>query len=135
MTFRTVRHATGEGHLGDIARIEALASETGTGSCVVRIAADRRRDRRDAPARSAGPSRAPVSAAVTVGALVVAPVFLLLTPVGVAVGTAIAASGRHQAGDVKAELDRVLDAVDQHARPTRLGPDVVRRVVGIPRRV
>ena len=100
----------------------------------MRIAADRHRDRRTRGAIGGAVAGAGV-AAVTVGALVMAPVFLLLTPVGVAAGAAIAASGRHQAGDVKAELDRVLDAVDQHARPTRLGPDVVRRVVGIPRRV
>ena len=44
-TIRTIRHATGEGHLGDLQRIAATARDTGTGTCVVRVEADRRRDR------------------------------------------------------------------------------------------
>src|SRR4029077_9103498 len=44
--FRTLRHATGEGYLGDLERIDVVALDTGAGTCVVRVFADRRRERR-----------------------------------------------------------------------------------------
>src|SRR3954469_24326225 len=44
--FRSLRHATGEGYLGDRERIDAVALDTGADTCVVRVIADRRRDRR-----------------------------------------------------------------------------------------
>ena len=45
-TFRSLRHVTGEGYLGDLQRIDVVALDSGTGTCVVRVAADRRRERR-----------------------------------------------------------------------------------------
>ncbi|WP_116998376.1 hypothetical protein [Desertimonas flava] len=128
-TFRTVRRATGEGRLGDLARIEAIAVDTGVGTSVVRVTADRRRDR--LVRASAGAAAATVgTAVVAVVAAVSVPAVLLATPVALGVGTGIAATGRRAATDVAVELERVLDAVDHGDTPARLGPDVVRRVIG-----
>lgn len=128
-TFRTVRRATGEGRLGDLARVEAIAIDTGVGTSVVRVTADRRRDR--LVRASAGAAAATVGTAlVAMVAAVSAPAVLLATPVALGVGTGIAATGRRAATDVAAELERVLDAVDHGDAPARLGPDVVRRVIG-----
>lgn len=120
-TFRTVRRATGEGRLGDLARIEAVAIDTGVGTSVVRVTADRRRDR--LVRASAGAAAATVgTAVVAVVAAVSAPAVLLATPVALGVGTGIAATGRRAATDVATELERVLDAVDHRDQPTRLAP-------------
>ena len=128
-TFRTVRHATGEGHLGEVRRIEARAIDTGSGTCVVRIAADRKRDRRVRGA--AGAVVATLGTGVIVGlAVVTAPLVLAVAPLAMVAGAGIAATGHGAATAVETELDRVLDAVDREAPPVRLGADVVRRVIG-----
>ena len=128
-TFRTVRHATGEGHLGEVRRIEARAVDTGTGTCVVRIAADRKRDRRVRGAAGA------VVATLGTGWSWASPWSPRRScwrshrwqwwP---APGWLPAAAGPATA--VETELDRVLDAVDREAPPVRLSADVVRRVIG-----
>ncbi len=46
VTVRAVRHATGEGKLGDCERISAAAREAGSGCSVLRITIDRRNSRR-----------------------------------------------------------------------------------------
>ncbi len=119
LTFRTVRHATGEGHLGELRRIEAAAEDTGTGTCVVRVAADRRRDRRVRAGLGAAVAAAGTCAAAT-AALLAGPVVLIVAPVALVAGTGLAATGRHAASEVGVELDRVLDAVDQQIKPPRL---------------
>jgi hypothetical protein len=125
--FRSLRHATGEGFLGDLERIDAVALDTGTGTCVVRVMADRRRDR-----RSRGVAGAAVGTAATAGAVVAAvaigPWLVLAAPATVAVGTGIAVSGRRRAQRVEVEIDRVLDSVDHGTRPVRLASDIARRV-------
>ncbi len=133
-TFRTVRHATGEGHLGEVRLIEARAIDTGTGTCVVRVAADRGRDRRVRGV--AGAVVAALGTGVIVGiAAVTAPLMLAVTPLAVLAGAGLAATGRGAATAVENELDRVLDAVDREAPPVRLSADVVRRVIGGPPRI
>jgi hypothetical protein len=125
--FRSLRHATGEGYLGDLERIDAVALDTGTGTCVVRVIADRRRDR-----RNRGVAAAAVGAASTAGAVVAAAAFgpwlLLAAPATVAVGTGIAVGGRRRARRVEGEIDRVLDSVERGSRPVRLAPDIARRI-------
>ena len=64
-TYRSLRHATGEGHLGDLERIDVVALDTGAGTCVVRVIADRRRER-----RARGVAGAAVGGVATVGAVV-----------------------------------------------------------------
>ena len=92
-TFRTVRHATGEGHLGEVRRIEARAVDTGTGTCVVRIAADRKRDRRVRGV--AGAVVATLGTGVIVGlAVVTAPLMLAVAPLAMVAGAGVAATGR-----------------------------------------
>ena len=132
-TYRTVRHATGEGHLGELARVEAVVCDTGVGTCMVRVAADRRRDRR---VRGAiGTAIAGVGAAMVVaGAAAAGPLVLLAAPVAAGIGASIAGTGRAQAADVGREVERVLDAVDDEVMPSRLRPRFVRRAVGSPRR-
>jgi len=133
-TFRSLRHITGEGYLGDLQRIDVVALDSGTGTCVVRIAADRRRERRVRSATGVAVATATTAGAV-VGAVVLGPVLLLVAPVTVAAGAGIAASGRGRAKRVAGEIDRVLDDVEHGARPLRLGPDLARRVAGRPGRV
>jgi hypothetical protein len=132
-TIRTMRHVTGEGHLGDLERIAATARDTGTGTCVLRVEADRRRDRAMRVA-----SGIVVGGAATAGVVGVAvatiPLVLVAAPVAVAAGCGVAATGRRRARRVVLELDRVIDAVDQHVEPARLRVDLVRRVRGVPRR-
>lgn len=127
-TFRTIRHVTGEGYLGDLARIDVTAVDCGDGSSVVRVAADRRRER-----VARGAAGAAVATATTAGAVVAAallgPVVLLAAPVSVVAGTGIALGGRRRARRVAGEIDRVLDSVEHGARPTRLSADLARRVV------
>ncbi len=127
-TFRTLRHATGEGHLGDVERIDAVALDTGIGTCVVRVTADRRRER-----RSHGVAGAAVGGVTTAGAIVGAvalgPWLLLAAPATVAVGAGIAVGGRRRARLVEGEIERVLDSVEHGDRPARLAPDLARRVL------
>ena len=128
-TIRAVRSATGEGHLGDMRRVSATVCDTGTGTCVVRVEADRRVDR-TAHAASGVFVAGAGTAGVVVAALLTGPLLLLVAPVTVAAGVGVAATGRSRAGRVEREVGRVLDAVDQQARPARLSVDVVRRVAG-----
>jgi hypothetical protein len=127
-TYRSLRHATGEGHLGDLERIDVVALDTGAGTCVVRVIADRRRER-----RARGVAGAAVGGVTTVGAVVGAvalgPWLLLAAPATVAVGTGIAVSGRRRARRVEGEIDRVLDSVEHGHRPVRLAPDLARRAL------
>jgi Flp pilus assembly protein TadB len=106
-----------------------MARDTGTGTCVVRIEADRSGERRTVAAEGtvvAGAS----AAGVVVAALVATPLLLVVTPVAVLAGIGVAASGRSQAGTVEREVERLVDAVDQHVDPVRLRVDVARRVTG-----
>lgn len=132
-TIRTIRGATGEGRLGDLHRVVATVCDTGTGTCVVRIEADRRHDRAVHAAAGAVVAGAG-TAGIVVAAVVAGPVLLLAAPVTLAAGAAVAATGRGRAGRVKHEVVRVLDAVDQQAQPARLSIDIARRVAGRPRR-
>jgi hypothetical protein len=127
-TFRALRHATGEGYLGDIERIDAVALDTGTGTCVVRVTADRRRDRRTRGVAGAAVAGVTTAGAI-VGAVALGPWVLLAAPATVAAGAGIAASGRRRARLVENEIDRVLDNVEHGQRPVRLAPDIARRVV------
>jgi hypothetical protein len=133
-TFRSLRHITGEGYLGDLQRIDVVALDSGTGTCVVRIAADRRRERRVRSATGVVVATATTAGAV-VGAAALGPLLLLVAPVTVAAGAGIAMSGRGRAKRVAGEIDRVLDDVEHGARPVRLVPDLARRVVGRPGRI
>ena len=127
-TFRSLRRVTGEGYLGDLERIDVVAVECGSRTCVVRVAADRRHERRVRGATGAAVATV-TTAGVVLGAVALGPLLLLAAPVTVAAGTGIAASGRHRARRVADEIDRVLDSVDHRTRPTRLAPDLAKRVV------
>jgi hypothetical protein len=128
-TFRSLRHATGEGYLGEIERIDAVALDTGAGTCVVRITADRRRERRTRGVAGAAVGGVTTAGAI-VGAVALGPWMLLAAPAAtVAVGAGIAAGGRRRARRVEGEIDRVLDSVQHGDRPIRLAPDIARRMV------
>ena len=128
-TYRSLRHATGEGHLGDLERIDVIGLDTGVGTCVVRVIADRRRERRARGVAGATVGGVTTAGAV-VGAVVLGPWLLLVAPATVAVGAGIAVSGRRRARRVEGEIDRVLDSVEHGDRPARLVPHLARRALG-----
>jgi hypothetical protein len=127
-TVRTMRFATGEGRLGKVRRVSASTGSTGTGTTVLRIEVDQSRARQAAAAGAAAGGAAVVGTVVL--AVLAGPVILLAAPIGLAAGVGAAAAARSHAGDVTREIDRVLDAVDEGVRPTRLRADIVRRVAG-----
>jgi hypothetical protein len=130
-TVRSVRVATGEGRLGRAHRVAVSTSATGVGTTMVRVQVDRTLGRRTAAA--AGIAVAGVATAVgLLVAVAAAPVAIVAVPVGLAAGSGVAATGRSRAGAVADEIDRVLDAVDDHLPPTRLRTDLARRAVGRP---
>jgi hypothetical protein len=129
VTVRAVRHATGEGRLGDCDRINASARETGDGSSVVRITIDRSPNR-----RRAGGGGAVIAVGGTAGAIVagvaLTPFVLLAMPVAIVAGIGVASSGKKRARETEREARRLLDAVSAGAGPTRLRVDIVRRATG-----
>jgi hypothetical protein len=130
---RAVRTATGEGRLGDVRRVHAAALDTGDGSCVIRVSADRARERRvlaggGSIVAAAGTTTAAVAAAT------VAPVLIVGAPVAIGVGVVVAASGRRRARRTTTELERLVESVQDGTHPTRLALDLARRVAGRRRR-
>lgn len=127
--LRSARKAIGEGHLGELERIEAAAADTGAGTSAVRVVADRRRDRLQRAAGSALTGvggTALVATAAATGELLV----LLATPLPIGLAAIIAGTGRRAARQVAGEVERVLDAVEQGDQASGLGADIVRRVIG-----
>jgi len=127
-TFRNLRQVTGEGYLGDLERIDVVVLDSGAGTCLVRVAADRRAERRVRGATGAAVGTV-TTAGTVLAAVALGPLLLLVAPVTVAAGAGIAVSGRRRARRVQGEIDRVLDSVDHQLRPTRLVPDLAQRVV------
>jgi hypothetical protein len=129
VTVRTIRNATGEGKLGDFERVNAAASDTGSGSSVVRITIDRTTNR-----RYVGGSGTVIAVGgmtgVVVAAVAATPLVLLAMPAVIVAGMAVAVTGGKRARDTEREIRRVLDAVGAGAGPTRLSIDVVRRATG-----
>jgi hypothetical protein len=129
-TVRTVRHATGEGKLGDFERVNATACDTGIGSSVVRITIDRTTGRRLAGGGGMVLAVGGVTG-VALGAVVVAtPVALLAMPAAIVAGVGVALTGRKRARTTEREIGRLLEAVRAGDDPTRLSVDVVRRATG-----
>ena len=129
VTVRTIRNATGEGKLGDFERVNAAASDTGSGSSVVRITIDRTTSRRFV---GGGGTVIAVGGmtGVVVAAVAATPVVLLAIPAVIVAGVAVALTGWKRARDTEREIRRVLDAVGAGAGPTRLSMEVVRRATG-----
>ena len=129
VTARTIRNATGEGKLGDFERVNAAASDTGSGSSVVRITIDRTTSR-----RFVGGSGTVIAlggmTAVALTAVTATPVVLMAMPAVIAAGVGVALTGWKRACDIEREIRRVLDAVDAGAGPTRLSRELVRRATG-----
>ena len=129
VTVRTIRNATGEGKLGDFERVNAAASDTGSGSSVVRITIDRTTSRRFA---GGGGTVIAVGGmtGVVVATVAATPVVLLAMPAVILAGVGVALTGWKRAGDTEREIRRVLDAVGAGANPTRLSRELVRRATG-----
>jgi hypothetical protein len=129
VTVRTIRNATGEGKLGEFERVSAAASDSGSGSSVVRITIDRTTNRRFA---GGGGTVIAVGgmASVVVAGVAATPFLLLAMPATIVAGVGVALTGRKQARDTEREIRRVLDAVGAGADPTRLSVEVVRRATG-----
>ena len=124
-TVRTVRLATGEGQLGGVRRVSASASDTGTGTTVMRVEVDQSSARGTTAAGTVVAALATASSIVL--AVVAGPLFLVAAPIGLAAVVGVAGGGRARADAVALEIDRVLDAVDECVAPTRLRTDVARR--------
>ena len=129
VTVRTVRHATGEGKLGDFERVNAVARDTGDGSSVVRITVDRTASRRFAGGGGAVVTVGGMTG-VVVAAVAATPVLLLAMPAAVVAGVGVALTGRKRAREAEHEIRRLLHAVGAGTDPTRLSLEVVRRATG-----
>ena len=129
VTARTIRGATGEGKLGDSARVEATARDIGHGSSMVRVVIDRSTNRRVAGGGGAVVAVGGITG-VAIAAAAATPVLLVAMPLAVVAGVGVAMSGRKRAGATRREIQRVLDAVGDGTDPTRLSVDVVRRASG-----
>ncbi len=128
-SIRTVRSALGDRRLGRVSRVAATVRDTGAGSCVVRIEADRSADRRTIAGEGAAVT-ALGFVVVLVGAVAAAPAMLLAAPVAVLAGVGVASRGRGRASRIEHDVQLVLEAVDQGDRPGRLGAGAMRRAVG-----
>jgi hypothetical protein len=129
VAMRTVRGVTGEGKLGDFDRVHATARDVGEGASIVRISVDRAANRRFA---GGGGTVVAVggTAGIVVAAAAAAPILIVAAPVAVVAGVGVALTGRKRARATQREIARLLDAVGDGARPTRLSVDVVRRATG-----
>lgn len=129
MTVRRMRTATGEGRLGTYQHIAATVEEIGTGATAVRVSVDRNADRTIAAAGGAvvavGGACGFAAAAVAIG-----PIVLITAPFVVLGGIGVALTGRRRAMRTVTEVERLLEAVADHQRPTRLRTDVKQRVIG-----
>ena len=127
VVIRALRGATGEGRLGEFRRVSATARDAGRGSSVVRVSVDRSHSRR---AAAGGGTIVAVGGTlgVVIGAAAAGPVLLLAAPVAILAGVGVALAGRGRAKKAELEMGRLLEAVHQGNRPTRLGVDVVKRV-------
>ena len=129
VAMRAVRGVTGEGKLGDFERVHATARDIGEGSSIVRVSVDRAANR-----RFVGGGGAVVAVGGAAGAVVVAasaaPMLILAAPVALVAGVGVALTGRKRARTTQREITRLLEAVGDGAKPTRLSVDVVRRATG-----
>ena len=129
VTVRAVRHAIGEGKLGDCERISAAARDAGSGSSVLRITIDRTSSRRLAGSGGAAVAVGGVAGAA-VAAVMVTPFVLLAAPVAIVAAVGVASAGRKRARQTEREARRVLEAVGAGTTPTRLSVEVARRATG-----
>jgi hypothetical protein len=132
--MRAARGVTGEGRLGDLGQLTASARDTGDGSCVMRIEADRSTNRTHAIVGGAVVGTMGATGVVAAAAIV-SPLIAIASPIVVIAGLGVAATGRTKAARVRRELARVLESVHQGTAPTRLSIDVARRVTGRARAV
>ena len=79
-TVRTVRSVTGEGQLGRLRRVVASAEDTGAGTCIVRIEADRSTERRTMASEGAAVTAVGALGLLVTG-LLAGPVVLVAAPV------------------------------------------------------
>jgi hypothetical protein len=129
---RAIRHATGEGSLGDVRSLIAVARETDDGA-LLRVRVDRTADR--AAWIGGGSAVATMSAgAALVGAVAVVPVLALFVPVGLAAGAGVARIGRSHSEKLDREAQRVLAAIESRMQPTSIRGDFVRWAIQRPRR-
>jgi hypothetical protein len=124
---RAVRSTMGEGKLGEVRRVTAVARAHGRGT-VLRLSADRSRSRLGWLGSGTGVGVAGTAGAV-LGAVLVSPLIAIAAPAAVGAGLAVASAGRSQAARLEAELRRVLESVAGGTRPTTLRQDLTRWAV------
>jgi len=129
VAVRSIRGATGEGKLGDFARVDASARDIGDDRSMVRVSVDRAHNRRLVGGTGTMVAVGGVTA-VGLAAAAAGPVLLLGLPVAVAAGIGVALTGRTRARAAQREIERVLEATRNGTNPTRLSVDLVRRAAG-----
>jgi hypothetical protein len=129
-TIRAIRSATGEGHLGEVARVGVDLRDSGTGTCAVRVTVDRRADRRRAGFAGSAIAVGGTAAGAVVFSIVASPLLVLAAPVAVGTGVVVARHGRRKAARTTYEVERLIESVRLERDPTRLRRDVARRVAG-----
>lgn len=127
---RASRGLTGEGRLGDVRAVRAVAQPVDPGETVLRVTIDRSGYRRTTIV--AGGTLGIGGAAVGVtGLILTAPVAFAAIP-AVLAGGVVVSSSRHQADRFERELHRLLDAVEEQRPPPGVLSGIRRRFV--PRR-
>lgn len=129
VAVRTIRSATGEGKLGDFARIDASARDMGGDRSMIRVSVDRTANRRLIGGTGTVVAVGGVTA-VAVAAAAAGPLLLLGMPVAVVAGVGVAMTGRKRARAAQREIERMLEATRNGTNPTRLSVDLVRRATG-----
>src|SRR3954465_6248933 len=126
---RSIRAATGEGKLGDCARIDASARDIDGDRSMVRVSVDRADHRRLFGGTGTAVAVGGVTA-VGIAAAAAGPLLLLGVPVAVGAGVGVALTGRKRARAAQREIERLLEAAKNGTNPTRLSVDLVRRATG-----
>jgi hypothetical protein len=129
LTVRRLRTATGEGRLGEHRSVIAEAHAVGNESSLVRVSVDRSAHRRRAASSGAIVGLGGTGAVIVVAAAT-APLLVVAAPVAILGGLGVARRGRAGAARTANEVERMLEAVADQSRPTRLRSEVARRLSG-----
>jgi hypothetical protein len=124
---RTLRKVSGSAQLGHLDEVSAHTATAGDQGVVVRLIAARQRERNGILIGGVIVTAVGLAGTAIAGVLL-SPLGLIAAPLAVAAGAAAVRPGAGQARRSANELERLLDAVSQGAKPASLS-DTVRRMV------